>query len=61
MAEENERKKQFDARQLLEIKMGIRKKLDTQIYNDVNLKAEEMREIRLGLESNLDVSKYINK
>lgn len=61
MAEENERKKQFDARQLLEIKMGIRKKLDTQIYNDVNLKAEEMREIRLGLELNLDVSKYINK
>lgn len=61
MAEDNERKKQFDARQLLEIKMGIRKKLDTQIYNDVNLKAEEMREIRLGLESNLDVSKYADK
>lgn len=58
---ENDEKKQFDNRQLLEIKLGLRRKLDTQVYNDVNLKAEQMREIRLGMESKLDVSKYADK
>lgn len=61
MAENNKEKKQFDNRQLLEIKLGLRKRLDTQIYNNVDLKAEQMREIRLGMESNLNVSKYANK
>lgn len=58
---ENDEKKQFDNRQLLEIKLGLRRKLDTQVYNDVYLKAEQMREIRLGMESKLDVSKYADK
>ena len=37
MAENNKEKKQFDNRQLLEIKLGLRKRLDTQIYNNVDL------------------------
>lgn len=43
-------KKEFTNKQMLEIKKGIKNGIDTSVYNNVDYNAEQMREIRLGME-----------
>lgn len=54
----------FDEEQINEIKYGIKNGLtdkQLKIYKNKNYSANQMREIRLGLQQGVDVRKYLNK
>ena len=48
----------FNWRQINEIELGLKKKLDVSKYADPKFNDDQMREIRFGLEQGLDVGKY---
>lgn len=56
--EKDKQNRTYSQNQMKEILSGIKKGVDTKIYNDIELNSSQMKEIRLGLEEGLDVKQY---
>ncbi|MFI3211568.1 MAG: hypothetical protein R3Y64_11045 [Peptostreptococcaceae bacterium] len=52
--------KEFEVRQMEQIRLGLQDDLDVSIYADTKYEYKQMKEIRLGLIDEVDVSIYLN-
>jgi len=50
----------YNKQQFHEIKMGVRRGLDTSLYSNIHFNEEQMRELRLAMQQGVDVKSYNN-
>lgn len=50
----------YNKQQFHEIKMGVRRGLDTSLYSSIHFNADQMRELRLAMQQGVDIKSYNN-
>lgn len=50
----------YNKQQFHEIKMGVRRNLDTSLYSNIRFNADQMRELRLAMQQGVDIRSYNN-
>ncbi|MDE6433715.1 MAG: hypothetical protein K2L07_05740 [Lachnospiraceae bacterium] len=50
----------YNKQQFHEIKMGVRRGLDTSLYSNIHFNADQMRELRLAMQQGVDIKSYNN-